>query len=120
MGMPKKLHNAFLSEVYKHAKDAPAFVELPFGQIIGSVNLVETFPTESVFSGAGGIGFKTNSRIADGDQFRMMCISLEEKAFGDYSLGRFGWLLSNPVQFKTGIPINGKLGIWQYDGPLPE
>lgn len=93
---------------------------LPLGQIIGSINLVETFPTEKVFTGAGGIGFKTNYKVMVGDDFRMMNISIKEHAFGDYSLGRYGWMFSDPVQFVTGIPINGKLGIWEYNGEIPE
>ena len=38
----------------------------------------------------------------------------KEKAFGDYSPGRYGWLLSDPVQFAEPIPAKGKLGIWNY------
>jgi activating signal cointegrator 1 len=92
---------------------------LPVGQIIGAVNLIDTFPTDRVFAGAGGgIGYKSNLRVVDGDVFRMMQITNKEKAFGDYSLGRYGWLLSDPVQFQPGISINGKLGFWNYDGAI--
>jgi hypothetical protein len=94
--------------------------DLPVGQIIGSVNLIDTFSTERTYSGVGGIGFKVNHRIMEGEQTRLMTISFAEKAFGDYSNGRFCWLLSGPIQFKAGIPVNGKLGIWEYNGPISE
>lgn len=96
------------------------FDDLPTGQIIGKVDFIDTFPTDKAFTGAGGIGFKTNSNVVVENELRMVLISIEEKAFGDYSPGRYGWLLSNPVLFKTGIPINGQLGLWNYNGPLPE
>lgn len=94
--------------------------DLPLGQIIGKVDLIGTFPTDLVWSGSGGIGFKCNLRVKDGDVLKMVQITKAEEAFGDYSPGRYGWLLSNPVLFKAGIPINGQLGLWEYNGPLPE
>lgn len=94
--------------------------DLPVGQIIGSVNLVETFSTERVFTGAGGIVFTKNSTVIVDKELRMMNITKAEEAFGDYSPGRHGWLLADPVQFKTGMPIKGNLGLWNYDGPLPQ
>jgi activating signal cointegrator 1 len=93
---------------------------LPVGQIIGSVNLIETFPTEKAFAGAGGIGFKTNDKVVVGDELRMMLISIQEGAFGDYSPGRYGWLLSNPIKFKNCIPAKGYLGLWDFPGINPE
>lgn len=94
--------------------------DLPVGKIIGSVNLIETFPTERVFTGAGGIVWTANNKVMVGDELRMMNITKAEEAFGDYTSGRYGWLLSNPVLFETGIPIKGSLGLWEYNGPLPE
>lgn len=104
----------------KHGAHLGFFGELPTGQIIGKVDLIDTFPTDKAFTGAGGIGFKTNRNVIVENELRMALISIKEKAFGDYSPGRYGWQLSNPVQFKTGIPINGQLGLWNYNGPLPE
>ena len=39
----------------------------------------------------------------------------KEYAFGDYTPGRWGWLLSDPVLFNEPIPAKGKLGLWEYD-----
>jgi hypothetical protein len=104
----------------KHGAGLGFFEELPTGQIIGSVNLVETFSTESVFAGAGGIVFTKNSTVVVDKELRMVNITKAEEAFGDYSPARYGWLLSDPVLFKTGIPAKGSLGIWEYNGPLSE
>src|SRR5689334_8102777 len=56
----------------KYGANLGYFDELPVGQIIGSVNLVETFSTERVFTGAGGIVFTQNSTVIVEKELRMM------------------------------------------------
>lgn len=80
---------------------------LPFGAIIGKVNLIDTFNTNDFRNGKGEhwLDFSgTNEGISG-----------KEEAFGDYSPGRYGWLLSDPVVFNTPIPAKGKLNLWNYD-----
>lgn len=74
------------------------FDKLPFGAIIGSVVLTEIVPVESLPLSAGALALLT----------------LEEKAFGDYTKGRYAWLLHTPVPFAKPIPIRGSLGLWNY------
>ena len=40
-----------------------------------------------------------------------------ERLLGDYSPGRFAWVLQNPVMFKTPIPACGKQGWWNWEEP---
>jgi hypothetical protein len=42
-----------------------------------------------------------------------------ERSFGDYSPGRFMWLLTNIRALPEPIPAKGALGLWEYDGELP-
>jgi hypothetical protein len=44
----------------------------------------------------------------------MAALTLEEKAFGDYSAGRFAWLLEDPVPFDEPVPVKGSLGLWEF------
>lgn len=45
-------------------------------------------------------------------------LSFEEMAFGDYSLGRFGWLLTGPLlRLSEPIPARGMQGLWQWECP---
>lgn len=87
------------------------YENLPFGAIIGQVNLVDTF------------GFNEVPRIwiEEGRQFalrgRPIDINKQEYSFGDYSPGRYGWLLSNPVEFPVIIPAKGSLSLWEYEMP---
>ncbi|HEU0110520.1 MAG TPA: ASCH domain-containing protein [Flavisolibacter sp.] len=83
----------------KHIQD---FNQLPFGAIIGQVLLTEVLRVEDL-------------------QYTPTCIntlSLEERAFGDYSKGRFAWMMENPIPLKNIIPIGGSLGLWEYSGDL--
>lgn len=40
----------------------------------------------------------------------------QERAFGDYSPGRFAWLLADIRGLPTPIPAKGALGLWEWDG----
>jgi hypothetical protein len=42
----------------------------------------------------------------------------QERAFGDYTPGRFVWLLSNVRALPEPVPCKGALGLWNYEGQL--
>lgn len=94
------------SFLYNSKLRGVAFNDLPFGAIIGKVNLVDTAPTSHFLSLFGDNPKMGLSAQLNGEQ---------EKAFGDYSPGRFGWLLSDPVVFEKPIRSRGQLGIWNFD-----
>lgn len=70
--------------------------DLITGMILGSVKLVDVVPIDEVANK----------------------ITSEERAFGDYTSGRFAWILENPVRFKEPIPARGSLSIWTYSGQI--
>lgn len=92
------------------------FESLPFGAIIGKVNLIATVQSIHCFSGNQFEITNYSSDVVNGhfpkDLFE---ITDQELAFGDYSENRFGWLLSDPIIFENPIPAKGKLGLWEYD-----
>lgn len=45
-------------------------------------------------------------------------LTLEEKAFGDYTPGRFAWILEGPVAFKAIIGARGSLTLWEFKGEI--
>src|SRR5689334_13061968 len=53
------------------------FDQLPFGAIIGSVLLEDILPVEQLFF----------------SDHELAALTMEEKAFGDYSKGRYAWIL---------------------------
>jgi hypothetical protein len=42
----------------------------------------------------------------------------QERAFGDYTPGRFAWLLANIRALPKPIPAKGALGLWEWEGEL--
>lgn len=79
---------------------------LPLGSIIGQVNLVDVVPTSHILH---NMDLEKSAARA----------SVHEEAFGDYSPGRYGWLLSDPIIFDKPIPAKGRLGLWEYAGEIP-
>lgn len=69
---------------------------LQYGAVIGEVEIVDCVPMEELW----GSRYDTPG----------------ERAFGDWSEGRYGWILENPVPYKEPIPASGKLGLWEWEG----
>lgn len=80
------------------------FKSLPFGAIIGCVKLEGVHKSETFFC-----------QPEEPSRGKWIQIGEQEKAFGDYSPGRYGWLLSEPVMFNQPIPCKGSLGLWTPD-----
>jgi len=78
------------------------FNKLPLGAIIGSVILTDIVKVEQL-----QLSEKTINQL-----------SLEERAFGDYTPGRYVWILEEAVQFERPVPIRGALGLWEYSGEI--
>ena len=76
----------------------PAFKKLPFAAIIGQVTITGVIRVEDL-----GMNDELINRL-----------TMEEKAFGDYSGGRYAWILEDAVQFDKPIPARGTLSIWEY------
>ena len=86
-------------------KYIPEFKQLPFGFIIGKVTL-----TDIIRIGTGNLQYVSGELIN--------ALSMEEKAFGDYTPGRFAWILENPVAFKTPLGARGSLTLWEFNERL--
>ena len=78
----------------------PDFTALPFGAIIGEAELVDMVR----------FGRPTNKEEAD----FLAGITLEEQAFGDFSAGRWGWVLERAFAYEEVLPAKGKLGLWEW------
>jgi hypothetical protein len=78
---------------------------LPFGAIVGRVNVVECYPTEQV--DVSPMAMPTPNRGVN-----RILINSTEAAFGDYSPGRFAFLCENAVRFDEPIPFRGLQGLF--------
>lgn len=64
--------------------------DIPTAALIGTVQLVDCVRVERV----------------------RYSISLDELAFGDYSDGRYAWILEDPHLLPAPVPMRGMLGLW--------
>lgn len=81
---------ALLSE---HQGVGNRFAHLDYGAVIGTVEIVDCVPVEEIVN----------------------TLSERERVLGDYSPGRFAWVLQNPVMFDEPFPARGQQGWWEWD-----
>ncbi len=62
---------------------------LPLGKVLGIVHLDDCLPTDD-----------------------LPALTPDERAFGDFRRGRFGWLLSRPHPLAGPLPYRGSQGLW--------
>lgn len=70
---------------------------LAFGAILGTAELVDCVPIEQLY----GTEYDTP----------------QERAFGDWSPGRFGWIFEQPVKLDAPRPAKGAQGFWNWTEP---
>lgn len=44
----------------------------------------------------------------------------DEYIFGDFTPGRYAWVMENAVLFEEPIPASGKQGLWTWEGGIKE
>lgn len=100
---PKEIYRRLPLEVYfrimsildDHDMGPLDINELPTGAILGTVQLVDCVPIEALYHSA----YDTR----------------KERDLGDWSAGRYGWILKNPVMFKVPILARGSQGLWNWE-----
>lgn len=79
------------------------FNELPLGVILGQARLRHVYPSEHLLSSF---------------DFNPAAYNPNEREFGDYSQGRYGWMLDQVGVFDNPIPAKGQLGLWNFPDEL--
>jgi hypothetical protein len=111
-GVPPAPRNFSAADMVRRA----AGWDLPFGAVIGRVDVVECYRTEDVLFDSSGLDVIPRFPV---DQVRNGKLRLwpdPERAFGDYSPGRFAFLCANPVRFDKPIPCIGRQGLFNVEG----
>jgi len=85
-----------------------AKLALPRGAIVATCELVAVIPTRAF----------EDSLTQYYEYPRGWTLTDQERAFGDYSPGRYAWLLSSIVELSAPVPVKGQLGLWKYEGEL--
>ena len=72
----------------------PETMKLHYGAVLGTVEIVDCVPVDDLIGK----------------------LSERERVLGDYTPGRFAWVLKNPVMFDRPIPARGFQGWWNWAG----
>ena len=83
---------------------------LPRGAIVATVELLGCHPTDDVAACGSALVVARITRL------RPCC---HERAFGDYSPGRFAWVLGDRQPLTPPVPARGKQGLWETEGEIP-
>lgn len=75
----------------------------PLGQILAIAQLVNVVPTE-VVDNANNVWGISLPHLSD-----------QERAFGDYTPGRFAWVLEAVKEIRDPVPAKGTLGLWEWE-----
>ncbi len=83
---------------------------LPRGKIVAVVELVDCVPTWATWAAIAP--YFTATR---GDDYWHVPPPEPERSFGDYTPGRYAWLLANVVALPNPVPARGMPGLWRCD-----
>lgn len=87
---------------------------LPLGSVIATCQLVDIVPTQQV---------AMDAKVPRGEVWRNVSlpgieivVGHDEWLFGDYSAGRFAWVLENIQPLAEPVPAKGALSLWNWEG----
>lgn len=83
--------------------------DLPRGCIVATCNLVNVVPVYGVEAG-WEISITRGQKTFD----YSWDLTDQERAFGNYTAGRYAWLLADVEMLPEPIPAKGALGIWEW------
>lgn len=107
---------AFFESLRSH----PDFVGLTSPQI------VQALPLGAVVCQCRVFGTRTTQMVRDGlasgHSWYKAVFTEKELEFGDYSLGRWAWILEAIKKFEVPVPAKGALGLWEWplEAPIPQ
>ena len=83
-------------------------VDLPYGKVIAIADLVDCVKV---------VGYDNFAKSPILDRKSWLLGDAKEIAFGDYSVGRYAWILDN-VRRIDPVPAKGKQRLWEWEGVL--
>jgi hypothetical protein len=107
------LYELCMRKLFFSALDVAGYktgLDLPLGAIVATCEIV----------GCESIGYEWPDTLQIaytgqwGRAYSGHRLTTQERAFGDYSPGRFAWLLGNVQALPEPIPAKGALGLWDW------
>ncbi len=84
----------------------PGWKHLPLGSVVATARLVTCRLVVDTQQALGPCA----------DTSRMLPPQEPERSFGDYTTGRFAWILDEVKPLAEPVPVKGALGLWEWSG----
>ncbi len=104
-GFPRWAKELAQEGLFREVLDAETDSGLPTGVIVATATLRHV----------GRIKYHLPTDQYEIEDSGLPPISDTEVGFGDYTSGRYGWVLSGIVPLRYPIPAKGALGLWEFD-----
>lgn len=107
---------------YWELRQAARRLSLPLGMVVATCELVDVVPIIAFEDGPpeGSCVTVMPSGIVKGwfeQPGSTVIAAYDEAAFGDYTPGRYAWILDNVVAIDEPIPARGRQGLWEWTPP---
>lgn len=100
----KKIDKQALKDpVFRKSLEKINVNEIPIGMIVAKCELVDCIKVKAV-----------KENIAYTEVPRVL-VEGKELIFGDYSSGRYAWILDNIELLREPVPAKGQLSLWEFD-----
>lgn len=94
-----------------------AAVQLPLGAVVATADLVEVLPIrDSMDPDTTGDYIIAGENVGVGFVRDRIFGMLDQVPFGDFTPGRYAWLLANVRPLDEPVPARGALGLWEWEG----
>lgn len=111
-GYPRKAQMTATSSPFIEQLNRAGYLpDIPLGVIVATCRLADCkriVTQENLFANAGS----SSAYVANGETLPSNGLEL---SFGDYSHGRFAWILEDVQMLQEPIPAKGALSLWEWE-----
>lgn len=91
------------------------YAPVPLGAVVATCTLVDVVPTDEIqWNGSGGHGWLAGGPAYERHPARAYVYE-DQRPYGDFTAGRFAWLLADIVPPDPPVPAKGHQGLWTWE-----
>lgn len=89
------------------------YIDLPRGAVVGTVEITGCEQVINMITRTNPVNGAPHPAaiLSNGQE-----ICGTQLAYGDFTPGRWVWMLKNPKMFETPVPAKGRQGFWNWEG----
>lgn len=92
--------------------------DLPLGAVVATCELVDCVPTAALRWGSWTFPDAPWWRPDPDYHLDLIAVRRDQVPYGDFTRGRFAWLLADIKPLDPPVPAKGKQGLWEWSGDV--